>query len=98
MISDYGKACTEVIEILKLLPKYQYEKIPQKEIDYYIKNSDKEYNFKLNPDLPLSEQKILRTTYTILVTIWRDYFISDEKKNILNDILELNRKLKFPIN
>lgn len=94
MRDDYSKACTEVIEILKLLPKQQYEKIPLEEIEYYKKNADPEYKFVFKLGVPLAEQKILRTTYAILVTIYRDFCIDDNQKNVLDEILCLNKKIK----
>ena len=94
LIDDYSKACTEVVEILNSLPKSQYAKIPSEEIEYYKKNADPEYKFVFQPVIPISEQKILRTTYAILVTIYRDFFINDEQKNILDEILYLNKKIK----
>jgi hypothetical protein len=94
LINDYNKACTEVIEILKLLPKSEYEKIPSKEIEYYIENSDKEYNFKLDLNKPIFEQEISRTAYAILVSIYRSFFLNAEKKKVLEEILCLNKMLK----
>ena len=94
LIDDYSKACTEVIEILKFFPKSQYEKIPLKEIEYYMKNSDKQYKFTFDPNIPFEEQKILRTTYAILVTIYRDFFLTHEKRSVLKDVLILNKKIK----
>ena len=91
---DYNKACTQVVEILKALPKSQYDKIPSKEIEYYKKNADPEYHFIFRPNVSLEEQKILRTTYAILITIYRDFFITESRRTVLEEILNLNRIIR----
>lgn len=90
LIGNYNKACTEVVEILKSLPKEQYERIPESEIEYYKKNSDSNYSFSFDAKLPLEKQNILRETYAILVTIYRDYFLEDNQNIVLEDILDIN--------
>ena len=57
MDKTYARACTEVSEILKFLPKEEYEKIPQEEIKFYNENSDKDYYFKINSSIPSELQK-----------------------------------------
>ena len=45
MIDNYPKAYKEVLEIIKYLPKEEYERIPKEKIEFFEKNCDKEYNF-----------------------------------------------------
>lgn len=92
MIDNYNKACTEVVEILKTLPKGQYEMIPKSEIEYYKSKADMDYKFTFDASLPLDKQDILRETYAILITIYRDYFLDENQKSVLKDILSLNSK------
>ena len=46
----YAEAYTEVLEILKHLPKVQYDKIPKDKIEFYRKNCDASYHFQLEKD------------------------------------------------
>ena len=41
MDKKYAKAYTEVIEILKHIPKEEYDKIPETEIQFYENKCDK---------------------------------------------------------
>lgn len=94
MKDNYSKAYTEVLEILKSIPEEQYNLIPKQEIEFYTKNADREYKFEFDPQIPLEKQKILRETYVVLVTIYRDFFLDDKKKKVLEEILELNSNMK----
>ena len=58
MNSDYKRAYTEVIEIIKYFPDEEYSKIPIKKINYYKENMDKDYNFQINPNMELEKQHI----------------------------------------
>ena len=93
LIDNYNKACTEIVEILKTLPKEQLERIPESEIEYYKSKADLDYKFTFDARLPLDKQDILRETYAILITIYRDYFLDKNQKSVLNEILELNSKI-----
>lgn len=57
MTTKYAKAYTEVIEILNHLSKEEYDKIPKEKIDFYKKYMDKEYKYKINPQIELAKQK-----------------------------------------
>ena len=52
-----------------------------------------DYKFTFDARLPLDKQDILRETYAILITIYRDYFLDKNQKSVLNEILELNSKI-----
>ena len=93
MIDNYNKACTEVLEILKTLSKEQYGRIPESEIEYYKSKADLDYKFTFDASISLDKQDILRETYAILITIYRDYFLDKNQKSVLNEILEINSKL-----
>lgn len=90
--STYAKAYTEVLEIIKYFPKEEYAKISKEKIEFYQKNKDKEYNFIINPEIDLSEQKISPTANAIIVNLFRDYFATEEQKNKIKEILDLNQK------
>ena len=52
MTNNYPKAYSQVLEIVKYLPKDDYEKIPHSKIDFFEKYKDKEYTYDFNPILP----------------------------------------------
>ena len=92
MNDNYSKAYAEVIEIIKYLPKEEYEKIPKEKIEFYKENCDKDYNFKFDISKPIEEQKFLRETNAIIVTLFRDYFASETQKEKLKKILAENEE------
>lgn len=57
MISmEYANAYTEVLEILKFIPKTDYNKIPQDMIKVFSDNQNKNYIFNYNPLQSLDDQ------------------------------------------
>ena len=90
--SKYAKAYTEVLEVIKYFPEEDYNKIPKKKIEFYKENMDKNYDFTINPDIDLSEQNLSPEANAIIVTLYRDYFASEEQKQKIKEILELNEK------
>lgn len=90
--NTYAKAYTEVLEIVKYFPKEEYSKIPLEKINFYKKNMDRNYHFSINPELDLSEQSISKEANAIIVTLFRDYFATEEQKIKLTKILENNQK------
>ena len=89
-MNTYAQAYTEVLEILKYLPKSDYEKIPKKEIEFYKNNCDKEYQFSINENLPLNEQNISKKTNAVLVSIFKNYIATEIQKEKLKMILKDN--------
>lgn len=92
MNNTYSKAYTEVLEIINNFSEEEFKKIPQKEIDFYNKNKDANYNFKIDINKDLASQNISRETYAILVSLYRDYFATEKQKQILNNLLQQNQQ------
>ena len=88
----YAKAYTEVLEIIKYFPKEEYSKIPLEKIEFYKNNRDKNYNFKINPEIDLNKQNISMETNAIMVNLFRDYFATEEQKLKIEKILDLNQE------
>ena len=89
--SRYATAYTEVLELLKYLPDEEYKKIPKEKISFFEENSDKTYNFKINPQLNLEEQDISLEANAIIVQIFKEYFATERQKEILNSLLLQNQ-------
>jgi len=94
MNNTYAQAYTEVLEILKLLPKYQYNKIPKKEIKFYEENRDVNYDFKIDKTKPIENQQISRKASAIICTIFRDFFATESQKEKMKKILQINEQIK----
>ena len=92
MNNRYARAYTEICEILKYLPKEEYERIPKEKIEFYEKNKDKDYIFVFDASKTLQEQNISRETNAIIVTIFRDFFATDVQKEKLQKILWKNEQ------
>ena len=52
MNNTYSLSYVEVLEILKHIPKEDYEKIPKEKIEFYENNKDKNYIYIYNPVNP----------------------------------------------
>ena len=93
MISNtYSKAYKEVLEIIKHFPEDEYNKIPKEKIEFYEQNMDRDYEFAINPDIDLEEQNISKEANAIIVSLYQDYFATEEQKQKIKEILELNEK------
>ncbi len=88
----YSNAYTEVLEIIKYFPKEKYVKIPAEKIEFYTKNMNKNYNFKIDPNIELDQQNISKEANAILINLFMDYFANDEQKKKIREILYLNQQ------
>lgn len=91
MTNTYTRAYTEVIEILSHLSEEEYAKIPIAKIEFYKNNMDKQYSYKINPKVNLSEQNISKEANAILISLFRDYFTNEKQKSTLENILRQNQ-------
>lgn len=74
MTNAYEKAYTEVLEILRFLPRNEYDQIPKEEIDFYESHRDKSYQYNFDPSKGLQAQPISREANAVLITIFQDFF------------------------
>ena len=86
----YAKAYTEVLEILRYLPRNEYNKIATERIKFFESNKDTSYKFKIDPDIPLDKQNISIEANSIIILLFRDYFATENQKEKLNVILKQN--------
>ena len=92
MNNNYSKAYTEVLEIIKYFPEEEYSKIPKEKIDFYKKNMDKNYNFKINPEIDLSNQNISAEANAIIINLFTDFFATENQKLKIKEILDSNQR------
>ena len=102
IINTYAKAYVEVLEIISHFSEKNYKKIPRDRIEFYEKNKDLNYKFKINPKIELNKQHISKEASAIIVNVYKDYFATEEQKEKINEILKINenraeqeKKVKF---
>lgn len=106
MVSEeYAIAYKEVNEILKYIPKDDYEKIPKVKINLFETLSKKDYEFTYNPDLTLDEQNVSRRAKAIIAILFRDYWATEEQRkkiisrqNYERNLIEEEKRKKYDPN
>lgn len=92
MDSTYAMAYTEVLEILKYIPREEYDKIPKEKIEFYQRNKDNNYFYTFDVSKPINEQKISRKANSIIVSLYMQYFATPIEKENLELILKQNEE------
>lgn len=77
---EYAMAYKEIIEILKYVPDEDVLKIPKEKLDFYKKNMDINYNYKIDEKKEFEDQQISDITKAILANIFRDYWATEYQK------------------
>ena len=80
---DYRMACTEVLEILKHMPKRQVEKIPKNVISSMERSKRYDYRFKFDTEKTVTEQKTSKTAKNILSGFYRDYWANEKIRKMI---------------
>ena len=96
----YNRSYVEVLEILKLIPKNEYDRIPKEKIEFFEQNKDKNYIYKYN----LKDPKTLRKTDAIIINLYKDYIANEEEKKEIDEKLKQNlikneeeKREKYPV-
>ena len=77
-MDNYSSAYSEVLEVLKYLPKEDYDKIPSKTIDLLEANCDENSDFVYNIALPFDKQNISKEAKSILALLYRTSWITEK--------------------
>ena len=80
MKENYPKAYTEVLEIMKYMPKEDVNKIPKEMIEMFKNKRDKSYVFNVKKTDDFADLKMLDETEAIFVNIFKDYWATPEQK------------------
>ena len=93
-------ACTEVIEIIKIMGDYYKNKLPLNIIDALEKGKIENYKTNINPELEIDEQNLSRKTIAILAMLNLVYWVEDknEKNRLLSIYVENDKKQREKIN
>ena len=91
MRDRWSKAYTEVLEIISYFSYEEYSKIPRKQIEFFRENMDRDYQYKINPEIDLAQQEISEEANAIIIKLFLDYFATDYQKQGINEILMKNQ-------
>ena len=87
-MTQFPKAYKETLEILKYVPKREYNKIPKYIIENMEKEQDLQYDYEVTEFKNFEQQKMLRETEAILLVLFRDYWATEEQKKWIVEKLE----------
>ena len=101
--SKLPKAYVEVLEILKLIPKEEYNKVPNYIIENMHTEKDSAYDFQMDNISNFQKQELLEETIAILAVLFRDYWATDEQRKRIKEIEIIERRImeenkKRPLN
>lgn len=85
-----SRALVEVEAILNELGLDEYSRIPDDVLDFVTENKDNNYTWKYNYNESLENQNLSEYTLEILSYINSSYLLSEEQKNLMDQIYELN--------
>lgn len=77
---EYANAYSEVLEIIKYIPKEDYDKIPKSKIELFQSQANPDHKFEYNPSLTLQEQHVSKRARAIIAILFRDYWATDEQR------------------
>ena len=83
MEKNYADAYSEVLEVLRYIPREDYKKIPIKTIQLLKTNSNEKNDFIYNSALPFNKQNISKDAKIILAILYRNCWITEEDKKQL---------------
>lgn len=76
-------AYTEIYEILNYMPINYIRKLPKELLNLFEQKRNKEYKYCINTEKKISEQEMLTETKAILANLYRDFWATPEKKEII---------------
>ena len=88
------RALTEVYNVLIMLDKENFDKIPKKMIEAIKENMDTEYDVQWNE---IENGNLLEDTEKILAVLYTDYLATLEEKNIIMQLENLRYKDCYPV-
>lgn len=91
---EYANAYSEVLEILRCIPKEDYDKIPKEKISLFETNSNKEYDFTYDMNKTLDEQNVSKKAKTIIAILFRDYWATDTQKEKIKAKEKYDKQIK----
>lgn len=98
-MSNFEKISTEVLAVLKEIPKSQFDKIPPKVIEMFEKNKSHTNEIKIDTNKKLEEQNISKEAKDIIFLLGLNYWLTEEeRKEVLIKLNENEKALKEKYN
>ena len=94
MENNYAKALAEIDDIIKYADNKSKEKISKEFIEFVKENKDKNYKTKIDPQKKIEDQDILYETKVILASMYRDFWATEEERNVLDRKMSLDAAIK----
>ena len=88
------KALAEVYNVLIMLDKENFDKIPKKMIEAIKNNMDTDYEVEWSE---IEKGNLLEDTEKILAVLYTDYLATPEEKNIIMQLENLKYKDCYPV-
>ena len=85
----YKSAYTELNAIFKFLPNEELKKIPAKIRKNVKEEMNTEYEFRLDLNKPLIEQKLMNETKALIIEIYERFLCTEEEKEQLSRLQKL---------
>ena len=94
MKNEQRESYTEVLTILNYMEIEYQEKIPKKLIEFFKRNSAKDYKFDIDLAIPLKEQKLKAKTLSLLAMLNLNYWCEneEEKQELMKKYSENEKK------
>ena len=85
------KVYSEVYAVITALNEQYVRKTPQKLLDYFAENRDKNTDIRIDENIPLEEQGLSKETIAILAAIKMDFWAdTDDERKALMKLLQDN--------
>ena len=94
MNNELGQACTEILVLLNNMEPEYFKKVPRDTIEFFKNNSDKNYSFIYDVNVPFAEQKVSERTLALLAILNIKYWCesAEEKQQLIAMYNENERK------
>ena len=101
--TEYKIAYSEVLEILKYIPKEEFNKVPQDMLEMFKTNASNENQFIYDPNKTLQEQNVSEIARAIIAILFRDYWANKiQREKIIQkqnyDRIKLNEEKREKYN
>lgn len=90
---NFEYAYSEVLEILKYIPKSDYNKIPKEKIKVFENGQKQNIKIQYDPKKTLKENNISKTARGIIAILYRDYWTTEEQRKIILEYQDAKRKI-----
>lgn len=91
---DYKKRFVEVDEIIKNMPKEDFNKIPNDLISIIKKNKDSNYVWEYDKSKKIADQNLSKDTIAILAYINTEFILENEQRMLMRNIHYFNEMKK----